>query len=282
MRTSAFHPLGYRFEISSPRRPDELRNEIRKQAMSWFEAKSGARGWVVGRFICLWLSAFDRYGPMAFAWISTDRAGSRIVGRAGSDLNGVLMLLILGPLLAFLLVQMIFDHSATLNQLLIIGGIVVVGVPLTLWMSHKDRREADPLVSFLRRAAKHGLNVQNRTESLSEERYPIKVEVSGRHWASAISEKELFEALAGLANGDFMVLAKQDEHYMQAASTPSNFIVEKREGGPGRHFRAELPKGETDGSTDYDVNLRRAFDVLFNFVKGQQPDRDLSWKHVTV
>ena len=282
MRGSGFQPLGYRFEISSLRHPDELRSEIRTQAMPWFEAKSGARGWVVGRFICLWLSAFDRYGPMAFAWISTDRAGSRIVGRAGSDLNGVLMLLIWGPLLAFLLVQMILEHSATFYQMLLIGGIVVIGVPLTLWISHKDRREADPLVSFLRRVAKHKLNIQDRAESLSGKRYPIKVEVSGRHSASDISDKELFEALAGLANGDFMVLAKGDEQYIQAASTPSEFIVEKREGGPNQHFRAELSKGQSDGSTEYDVSLRRTFDVLSTFVKGQQLDRDLSWKRVTV
>lgn len=282
MRGSGFQPFGYRFEISSPLSPRELRNEIRKQAMSWFEAKSGPRGWVIGRFVCLWLSAFDRYGPMAFAWISSDQSGSRVAGRAGSDLNGVIMLLILAPLLTFLLIQMISDRSAGLSQILIIGGIVVVGVPLTLWSSHKDRREADPLVSFLRRAAKHGLPVENRTQGFSEERYPIKVEVSGRHWASAISEKELFDALAGLANGDFLVLAKEDEHYIQAASTPSDFIVEKREGGPDKHFRAELPKGEADGSAEYDVSLTRAFGVLSNFVKGQQPDRDLSWKRVTV
>ncbi len=79
-----------------------------------------------------------------------------------------------------------------------------------------------------------------------------------------------------------MVLAKKDEHYMQAASTPSDFIVEKREGGPGKHYRAEFPKGEADGSTEYDVSLRRVFDVLSNFMKGQQPDRDLSWERVTV
>lgn len=250
--------------------------------MSWFEAKNGARGWVVGGFVCLWFSALNRYGPMAFAWISSDRAGSRIIGRAGSDLNGVMILLIYAILIIFLLAQMVLDHSATLGDMLIFGGIVVVGVPLTLWSSHKDRRDADPLVSFLRRVAKSGMDIQNLTESFSEERQPINVEISGRHWASAISDKELFDALTGLATGDFMVLAKEDEQYMQVASTPFEFIIEKREGGAGQHFRAELSKGVQDGAAEYDESLKKAFEVLSNFVKGQRPDRDLSWKRVVI
>lgn len=280
--SKGFLPLGYRFEISSPLSPAQLRQEIRNQTVPWFQAKNGARGWVAGRFVCLWLSAFDRYGPMVFAWISADRSGSRVAGRAGSDLNGVVMLLILAPLLAFLLVQMIVDESATLNQILVISGIVILGVPITLWFSHKDRREADLLVSFLRRAAKPSRGTQGRTGELSQHRHAINVDISGRHRASAISDKELFEALAGLATGDFIVLAKDDEQYMQLMSSPSNFLVEKREGSSDQHFSAELSKGDGDGSAEYDVTLRRAFDILSSFASGQQPDRDLRWKRVAV
>jgi hypothetical protein len=127
-----------------------------------------------------------------------------------------------------------------------------------------------------------GTRTQQRPESLSDERHAIKVQLAGRIEASDISDEELFEALAGLVNGDFIILAKADEYYMQAISTHSHLIVEKREGGPSKHFRAELPRGESDGSLEYDVSLSRAFHVLSSFAKGHQPDRDLSWNRVTI
>jgi hypothetical protein len=219
---------------------------------------------------------------MAFAWISSDRTGSRISGRAGSDLNGVLMTLILALLLVFVLIQMIAERAATLSQMFIIGGLVLVGVPLTLWVGHKDRREADPLVSFFRRVAKSQTGVEASSVNLSTKRHSIEVEVSGLHWASEISDKELFEALAGLAANDFIVLAKEDERYMQVASTPNAFVMEKREGNADLHFQAKLPKGEADGSADYDASLRRAFEALSAFTKGHQPDRDLDWKRLVI
>jgi hypothetical protein len=58
--------------------------------------------------------------------------------------------------------------------------------------------------------------------------------------------------------------------------------MEKREGNADLHFQAKLPKGEADGSADYDASLRRAFEALSAFTKGHQPDRDLDWKRLVI
>ena len=259
-----------------------VRTTIRSNKKSWFETKNGPRGWIIGPVVCLWLSAFDRYGPMAIALLKSDGFETRIVGRAGADLNGMALFLLLTPLMGWITWQMHTHGQGTLQAYITIGIVFGLGLPVTLWVNSKDRRDADPLVSFLRRVTTHGGRAPQRTKDLSDERHQITVQFAGRPETLDISEKELFEELASLANGDFIVLAKEDEHYMQVASTHSHLILEKREGSPGNHFRAELPRGEADGSAEFDMSLKWAFDVLSSFAKGQRPDRDLSWKRVTV
>lgn len=260
----------------------DVKSAIRANKSGWFESKRSPRGWIIGPVLCLWMSAFDRHGPMVIAGIRSDGFGSRIVGRAGADLDGMLLFILLTPMMAWITWQMHMHGQGTVRAYLIIGLLWGVGLPLTLWINSKDRRDADPLVSFLRRVAQHGGSAARGHQNLSDERHPIKVEVAGRSWASKISETELFDALARMANGDFIVLAKGDEQYIQVASTASHFVVEKREGDASKHFRAELSKGDSDGSVQYDESLRRAFDVLSPFMKGQQPVRDLSWKRLAI
>ena len=75
-----FEPIGYRFEVRSPRPPAEVKTGIRSRKKGWFDVKSGARGWIAGPFICLWFSAFDEAGPMLLGIISRDGAGTRVRG----------------------------------------------------------------------------------------------------------------------------------------------------------------------------------------------------------
>ncbi|HEX4874926.1 MAG TPA: hypothetical protein VFV06_08495, partial [Sphingorhabdus sp.] len=253
-----------------------------REKKGWFESKDGPRGWIIGQILCLWLSALNSHGPMVIALLKNDDRGTRIIGRAGADLNGTALFLLLTPLMAWISWQMYLHSQGTIGAYIAIGIIFGFALPLTLWINSRDRRDADPLVSFLRRVTKDSRDNLTQTEVLSEKRYPIMVETADRRHASAISDKELFEALESLTNGDFIVLAKEDEHYMQILLTRCCFVVEKREGGPSAHFRTEIATGKNDGSTEYDVSVRRAFEILSKFVKGQQPNRDLSWKRVEV
>src|SRR3546814_6101180 len=96
--------------------PSEVKIAIKSRKKGWFDAKNGARGWIVGPLICLWFSAFDQYGPMLFGVISSDAAGSRVRGRAGSDLNGVVMFSLLIPFMIFIVYKLISQGTASLDR----------------------------------------------------------------------------------------------------------------------------------------------------------------------
>ncbi len=125
-----FQPFGYRFEISSSLTPAETKAAIRSKKTNIFDAKNGARGWIAGPFICLWFSGLDSHGPMLFGLISADNFGTRVHGRAGSDLNGVLMFTFLILLMVWLVFMMISEGQAAGGQLLVTALVFLVGGPL--------------------------------------------------------------------------------------------------------------------------------------------------------
>jgi hypothetical protein len=110
----AFEPFGYRFEIHSPLAPAEVKTAIRSRSKDWTDPKNGARGWVVGPFVCLWLNLANPNGPMLFGRFKRAEAGTTITGRAGSDLNGLLLYALLLPLLA--LASTVLSSAPTLRQ----------------------------------------------------------------------------------------------------------------------------------------------------------------------
>src|SRR5690606_32689805 len=106
---------------------------------------------IVGPFMCLWLSAFDRRGPMVLATVGRGDLGARVTGRAGSDLNGLAAYTLLMPVLAFCLYWIIAAGEYSLQTVIIISVVLLLS-PVVLWGSHKDRHQADPLVRFVEEA----------------------------------------------------------------------------------------------------------------------------------
>jgi hypothetical protein len=127
--------------------PSDVKAAIRARKCGWFDTKNGARGWIAGPFICLWFSAFDRHGPMLLGKISEVGTSTRISGRAGSDLNGLIIFIALLPLMPLFLYDSIQAGDFTLTSLFVLSYLLV------FWLSHRDRREAEPLVRFLKEAA---------------------------------------------------------------------------------------------------------------------------------
>jgi hypothetical protein len=233
----AFQPFGYRFEIRSQSAPSEVKAIIRSHKKDWFDPKKGARGWIAGPFICLWSSGFDRYGPMLFGRISRDNRGTRISGRAGSDLNGLVMLMILIPVLLLVFCQMIFDDSYAFKDIAIIGVLIAIG-PLVLWMSHKDRHAADPLVRFLRdNATGTGRSLRKKATKIRISR-PLSIISDGKNDENPATTDSIYDTLLGTGAGDFVVLALDAENYIQTASQGGGYILEMREGNHQRHYRA--------------------------------------------
>lgn len=169
----AFQPLGERFEIRSPLAPAEARAAIRTQWRGWFAQAEGPRGWIIGPFLCLWNSAFNRYGPLALARIGADASGgTRITGRAGSDLNGTLFLLVLIAVMLAMVAQMIAEGA---GRFALVVGVLASLFPLSLWLANKDRHDDRPLVAFLRRTlADRSERASRRAPSPSPKRPPCR------------------------------------------------------------------------------------------------------------
>jgi len=230
----AFQPFGYRFDIRSQSAPAEVKAIIRSHKRRWLDPKKGARGWIAGPFICLWLSGLDRQGPMLFGRISRDKSETRISGRAGSDLNGLAMFAILIPGLLAIYCLTAIDGRYTFKDLAVIGALMAFG-PLALWISHKNRHAADALVRFLRDT------VTGAGRPLRKK--PAKIRVSRPH-AIGVDHKipatsdSIHDSLLAAGAGDFVVLALDPENYIQTASQGDGYILEMREGNHQRHYRA--------------------------------------------
>lgn len=245
----AFQPFGYRFEVRSPTQSSELKAVIRSRKKQWFDPKDGARGWIVGPFICLWFSAFDRYGPMLFGRITRDGFETRIAGRAGSDLNGLAMICILLPFMAWLFHQTLADGGFTTKQIL----ITIVGVMAVLfafWTSHKFRRDADPLVRFLRDAVTtSGRTLRGMSTNITISEV-LSLDVSGEIRRGPVTPDAIHDALLGIGSGDFVILASAPETYIQTAFRDGGYIIEKRDGDAQSHFRALRLMGPSARSSD--------------------------------
>ena len=233
-----FQPFGYRFEVTSNLNPANAKKAIRAKKTDMFDAKNGARGWVVGPFICLWFSAFDRYGPMLFGLISAHNFGTRVQGRAGSDLNGVLMFTLLIPVTAWLVLMMISEGQSSTEQLLWIGLIFLVGGPLLYWSAHKDRKDAEPLVRFLRKTLSPAPGPLRSAICATDKRGNARLIINGDHLEGQLTSETIEDALMRVGNGDFLIIETNTQNYIQTTSKEGAFILETREGGPAQHFRA--------------------------------------------
>ncbi|HWV61585.1 MAG TPA: hypothetical protein VN034_13060 [Sphingopyxis sp.] len=278
----AFQPLGYRFEISSTLSLEKAKSRIRQKKKGWFDPQNGARGWIVGPFMCLWLSAFNQHGPMVVARLKHDGMETKIVGRAGADLNGTALFLFLTPLMAWLVYQMARHGQGSTGQYIILGLLFGAGLPLTLWVNAKDRREADPLVHFVRKAlSSTDRSARSLEPSSLAQSSSVRLIVNGEDRA-AVSADRLSEALSALSIGDFAVLEFAPDEYMQALSNENHYIVEKREGSAERHFRAILPKGAIGEHQKYEASLIQLRNVMTAYLHRQTLSSDLNWKRITL
>lgn len=233
-----FQPFGYHFETVTSLSPAEAKAAIRSKKTGMFDAKNGARGWIAGPFICLWFSALDSHGPMLFGLISANHLGTRVHGRAGSDLNGVLMLTLLIPLMAWLVFKMVSEGQASGRQLLVIALVFLVGGPLIYWLAHKERKDAEPLVRFLRQALAQPDARSKSTSSARRTQDGLSLILNGEYVEGPVTEAGIQEALLRVGNRDFMIIESAPENYLQTACRDGGYILEIRQGGPGEHYQA--------------------------------------------
>lgn len=226
----SFQPLGYRFEVRSSMHRKACKAAIRGKAKAWLDVKRGARGWIAGPFICLWLSAFDKNGPMLFGVISDDGQGTRIRGRAGSDLNGVLMLL--GMSLVVFLAVLASDDPTAYAPLLFAGLFSAALIPLILWLAHKDRRNAEPLVRFLEQALTPSKGARRPEYSGPELSRSLVLDVGYDRPKRRATASAVHDALLDIAEHEFVIL-EAGTAFIQSVESGNGYSIEFREIGGG-------------------------------------------------
>ena len=272
--SGAFQPFGYVFEVRSYLPPAQAKAVLRSRLKDWFDAKPGARGWIVGPFMCLWFSALDRTGPMLLATVGRDDLGTRIVGRAGSDLNGVAVFVALIPLLAFALYQMVAAGDYTLRAVIVIGGLILVS-PVILWLGHLERRQAEPLVRFVQDAVARGERRGPAASAGATASGTMTLTAAGEDRLGPTGE-DIHDALLAVGDGDFAILAVDAETYIQTAFGDGGYILERRDGGAWAHFQARRREGPS-GVTFTFEEVREAF---LAYAADAPPPGWLAWERM--
>lgn len=238
-----FQPFGPAFEVDSSLPPEEVKARVRRGVAGWFTKQNGARGWILGPVVCLWWTALDPRGPMLVGWISPHRSGSRIVGRAGSDLNGVAWaILACASVIGFQLISAVRDlpHSGpALNAagllVLLVGGIWLIGG----WLRQPLHQEAEPLVRFLSKTVTPG----RRTTATTRVARPLTLTFNDTARFGPMSADDLHDALSEAGPDDVLILEDGPLDYIQTVWSDGGFILERRDGGADRHVRAEHADG---------------------------------------
>lgn len=245
----SFQPFGYRFDVKSRYRPGDVKAAIRARKKGWFHPATGARGWILGPFLCLWLNMFDRHGPMLIGRITGDTLGSRISGRAGSDLNGVAMLALLAPFLAFVLFKGWSSGQMSGPGSLLVFGCTLLLIPIALWIHHSDRKQAEPLVRFLRDAISPDGTVLRSRSKATEIELGLALEISGKEHPGPVTTETVHDALLDSGTYDFVILRRASEDYIQSGSRDGRYLIERRAGDHLHHYRAARPGAPVQSTT---------------------------------
>ena len=245
-----FQPFGYPFEVNTQMPTSKVKALIRTRKKRWLDPKNGPRGWIAGPFICLWMSVFDRYGPMLIGRISQDSFGTRITGRAGSDLNGMAALALWLPLMVFVTYIASRAHQMSLRGLIVIGIIIVLS-PLAFWFSDKDKKQAEPLVRFVRNAITPSGQSLRASLASANIKPDMSLTESGQESRDAMTGQRIYNALQNAGLGDSVIISSGAETYLQTLLQADGFVIERRDGDRMHHFKAVRRGG--------DVKLREIF-----------------------
>jgi hypothetical protein len=236
-RAVTFQPFGYRFEVVSFSPPAAVRAAIRSRAKPWFDLKDGARGWIVGPFICLWFSAVRRGGPILVGRIARHGTGTRIAGRAGCALAYAAIACAVLAFAPWLLWREL-GRGADPATAAVLTGLGVAAQLLILWIGHRFRREAEPLVRFLRDTLTPPDRSLPRPSFDAGELKGVILDVGGTPHQGPVTTETLHQALSEMGEDDFVILSSAPETYIQTAIRDGDYVIEKRDGSGERHFAA--------------------------------------------
>lgn len=274
----AFQPFGYPVQIESRIPLVDAKSAIRRRKKGWFDPKNGARGWILGPVLCLWFSGIDSRGPMVLAILSGDGQQSRLTGRAGSDLNGTIWLTLLTILILSILLLQTDQWRQNSGSLLLLSIFLGFGVPLTLWMASKDKREAEPLVNFLRDVLTPEGKASRKARQSVAIAKKLVVDLNGDVLRGRVTANRLHTALLDVGSGGFLILSTAPDVYVQTAFRDGGYVIEERRGG-SLHFEAI----RTDGNASDNIfTFDEVYQALLAFATDAPPPGFLRWERMYV
>lgn len=279
----AFQPFGYPIQIESRMSLVDAKSAIRHKTKGWFDPKNGARGWILGPVLCLWFSGVNAQGPMVLAILSGDGLRSRLVGRAGSNLNGTIWLTLLTVLILPILLLQADQWHPNIGALFVVALIFGLGLPLTLWMASKDKREAEPLVKFLRDVLTPEGKASRKVRQSVAIAKKMTVDLNGDVLKGKVTANRVHAALLDIGPDGFLILSTAPDIYMQTAFKDGGYVIEERKGG-SLHFEAIRTESDAAAHTA-PANIftfDQVYQVLLTFATDAPPPEFLRWERIYV
>ncbi|MBL0915116.1 MAG: hypothetical protein IBJ13_06285 [Sphingopyxis sp.] len=179
------------------------------------------------------------------------------------------------PVLILAFAGMVSSGDYEGKDVAVIGGVILLSI-LCFWWAHQDRREAEPLVRFLRDAltgAGRSLRAASERVTLSD---GLTLDVSGQRAREPTSVTAIHDALVGLGEGDSVVLEAAPELYIQTLSRNGSFIVEMRR-EPGQHFQAVRRNTPNTKFERFHFTFEETLTAFLAFGSGTEGPPILDW-----
>ncbi|WP_152414458.1 hypothetical protein [Blastomonas sp. AAP53] len=277
----AFQPFGYHVLIQSRMPLVDAKLAIKRRKKGWFDPKNGARGWILGPFICFWWSGINSQGPMMLGILTGDSRSSQLKARAGSDLNGTIWVTFLTIMILPILISQADKWPQNIQQLVLVGLVFGLGVPLTLWMASKDKREAEPLVKFMRDVLTPERKASRKARQSVSISKKLKIDLSGDVLKGRMTANRLHDSLLDVGPHGFLILSAAPDVYIQTAFKNGGYVIEERKGG-SMHFEAlRADDGTASESIPHNIfTFDEVYQTLLAFATDAPTPDFLRWQRM--
>lgn len=236
---------------------------------------TGPRGFVVGRFVCIWSGMGAHNQPECVALIRRNGWTSRIQGMTFS-LGTSLALLLLPALGAFWAVNGLADGSLYPMGALPILAFSLVALAGGAWLTLRSDADRNLVVKVLRREFEpHSQTPPLRIEMPRNGSVPVSMDVSGSRHTGPIVPADLLPVLDALEDGTetHVILSRSETEFMQCAPSIYGFTIEMRAAGD------DWPKlaSRAAGGQDATFQLEEVKQVLSAYVLGAERFDGIDW-----
>jgi hypothetical protein len=182
------------------------------------------------------------------------------------------MLLLFVPVMIAVILGMSVTEPVPVAPLILCGALLMFGIPLTLWIAHKDRRNAAPLVRFLVNSLATGKPPRRPKYRGPAFTRKLRLDLGGETVKADATAEAVHEALLDIADHGFVLLNQSDTEFIQSEEGGRGYYIELRAAGRG------LMRGYSEHGEALDFEEALAAFVAFG-TRGAMP-ASIRWKPV--